>query len=78
GVPQPLSEADLHICRRVGPELVKRGLLFVGLDIIGDKLTEINVTSPTCAREIDTFGEIQVGEILMAALEEILVASKRS
>ena len=73
GVPQPLSEADLHICRRVGPELVKRGLLFVGLDIIGDKLTEINVTSPTCAREIDTFGEIQVGEILMAALEEILV-----
>ena len=57
---------------------MKRGLLFVGLDIIGDKLTEINVTSPTCAREIDTFGEIQVGEILMAALEEILVASKRS
>ncbi len=52
GVVQPISASDRAIAERVAPELVKRGLLFVGLDIIGDKLTEINVTSPTCLREI--------------------------
>jgi glutathione synthase len=78
GVPQLLSEDDLHICKRVGPELIKRGLIFVGLDVIGDKLTEINVTSPTCAREIDAFGKIKIGEILMAAVEEMLSKADRS
>jgi glutathione synthase len=52
GVVQPLSERDAWIAAQVGPELLRRGLLFVGLDVIGDYLTEINVTSPTCAREI--------------------------
>lgn len=53
GRPQPLTERDRWIAAQVGPELRRRGLLFVGLDVIGDYLTEINVTSPTCAREID-------------------------
>lgn len=52
GVAQPLSDSDWKIARAIGPELKKRGLIFVGLDVIGDKLTEINVTSPTCIREI--------------------------
>lgn len=53
GVPVALSDRDREIATTIGPELVKRGLLFVGLDVIGDYLTEINVTSPTCVREID-------------------------
>lgn len=53
GVPVPLSERDREIVARVAPTLKEKGLLFVGLDIIGDYLTEINVTSPTCARELD-------------------------
>lgn len=52
GVVQALSERDRWIAAEVGPELKRRGLLFVGLDVIGDYLTEINVTSPTCLREI--------------------------
>lgn len=48
-----MSERDRWICQQVGPTLVEKGLVFVGLDIIGDYLTEINVTSPTCAREIE-------------------------
>ena len=72
GVPQPLSENDLKICNRVSEELVQRGLLFVGLDIIGDRLTEINVTSPTCAREIDLNLDKSVGTIFMEALKSHL------
>jgi glutathione synthase len=53
GVVQPLSERDVWICSQVGPTLRERGLYFVGLDVIGDYLTEVNVTSPTCIREID-------------------------
>jgi glutathione synthase len=49
----PLSERDRWICAQVGPELRERGLDFVGLDVIGDYLTEINVTSPTGVRELD-------------------------
>lgn len=53
GEPRPLSESDWEIARRVGPTLKAKGLIFVGLDIIGDRLTEVNVTSPTCIREIE-------------------------
>ncbi len=53
GVAQPLTERDRWICDQVGPRLRELGLMFVGLDVIGDFLTEINVTSPTCVREID-------------------------
>lgn len=53
GVGVPLSERDRWICAQVAPSLKQKGLLFVGLDVIGDYLTEINVTSPTCVRELD-------------------------
>lgn len=53
GQGQPLSERDRWIAAQVGPELRRRGMLFVGLDVIGDYLTEVNVTSPTCVRELD-------------------------
>ncbi|HSW69217.1 MAG TPA: glutathione synthase [Gammaproteobacteria bacterium] len=53
GIAQPLSEHDRWICQQVGPVLREKGLFFTGLDVIGDYLTEINVTSPTCIREID-------------------------
>ncbi|HEY0974211.1 MAG TPA: glutathione synthase [Solimonas sp.] len=69
GVPQPLSDGDRRIAAAVGPELKRRGLLFVGLDVIGDRLTEINVTSPTCAREIDAAYGTDIGGALIDALE---------
>jgi glutathione synthase len=53
GEGRPLSDRDRWIAAQVGPELKRRGMLFVGLDVIGDWLTEVNVTSPTCARELD-------------------------
>ncbi len=70
GVVQELSERDLWIAGQVGPELKKRGLLLVGLDVIGDYLTEINVTSPTCLREIDAVTGERIGNILMQAIED--------
>jgi glutathione synthase len=71
GRPQPLSERDRWIAQQVGPELKRRGLLFVGLDVIGDYLTEINVTSPTCAREIDAAYGTDIGGRLMSAIERL-------
>ena len=68
GVAQPLSARDKEIAAIVGPELRRRGLLFVGLDVIGDYLTEINVTSPTCIREIDKAFDTQIAERLMAVI----------
>ncbi|QBF82588.1 glutathione synthase [Shewanella maritima] len=69
GLAQPLSESDWHIARTIGPELKKRGLIFVGLDVIGDKLTEINVTSPTCIREIEAAFDVDITGMLMDAIE---------
>ncbi|MCS6114418.1 glutathione synthase [Shewanella baltica] len=69
GVAQPLSDSDWAIARAIGPELKKRGLIFVGLDVIGDKLTEINVTSPTCIREIQAAFEVDITGMLMDAIE---------
>jgi len=63
-----LSERDRWICDRVAPELRARGLLFVGLDVIGDYLTEINVTSPTCIRELDKLYGLDIGGQLMDAI----------
>lgn len=70
GVVQELSERDLWIAGQVGPELKRRGLIFVGLDVIGDYLTEINVTSPTCVREIDAATGGKIGNLLMQVIEE--------
>jgi len=69
GVAQPLSESDWKIARAIGPELKKRGLIFVGLDVIGDKLTEINVTSPTCIKEIEAAFDVNITGMLMDAIE---------
>ncbi len=68
GEARPLSERDREIAALVGPELRRRGLLFVGLDVIGEHLTEINVTSPTCIREIDKAYDTRIGERLMEVI----------
>jgi len=69
GVAQPLTAADRRIAAAVGPVLAKRGLLLVGLDVIGDYLTEVNVTSPTCFREIQDQSGFDVSGTFIAALE---------
>ena len=68
GRAQPLSDRDRWIAEQVGPALRERGLLFVGLDVIGDYLTEINVTSPTCIREIDDACDLDIAGQLMACI----------
>ena len=69
GLVKPLSDRDLWIAEQVSPVLKEKGLIFVGLDVIGDYLTEINVTSPTCVREIDKLHNTAIGETLMEAIE---------
>jgi len=70
GVAQPLSESDWHIANSIGPTLKEKGLIFVGLDVIGDKVTEINVTSPTCIQEIDNAYGTNIAGKLMDAIEK--------
>ena len=61
---QPLTARDREIAEAIGPVLAKRGLLLIGLDVIGDWLTEVNVTSPTCMRELDAqFGLNIAGDL---------------
>ena len=76
GIVQPLSDRDRWIAEKVGPTLREKGLLFVGLDIIGDYLTEINVTSPTCMREIDRAKNTQIAEQLIACIEREVSESR--
>lgn len=66
-----LTSRDLEICYRIGPELRRRGLLFVGIDIIGDYLTEINVTSPTGIREIQRLSNVDIASLTWDAIERI-------
>ena len=74
GEGRELSERDRWICQQVGPILREKGLYFVGLDVIGDYLTEINVTSPTCIRELDEIYGINIAgqmfDCLLEALDE--------
>jgi glutathione synthase len=72
GEGRPLTERDRWIATQVGPELRARGILFAGLDVIGEYLTEINVTSPTCVRELDAAFGLDIAGSLMDALEERL------
>jgi glutathione synthase len=72
GVTQPLSERDREIARGIGPTLAARGLLFVGIDVIGDCLTEINVTSPTGFQEIAQQTGFDVARLFVDALEQAL------
>ena len=70
-VAKTLSERDLWICNEVGPTLVEKGLLLVGLDVIGDFLTEINVTSPTCFKEYKELCDIDVAKKFIDSVEEL-------
>ena len=72
GVGIELTERDRWICQQLAPTLREKGLIFVGLDVIGDYLTEINVTSPTCIRELDTQFGLNISGLLMDAVEEKL------
>ncbi|OBP14651.1 glutathione synthase [Rheinheimera sp. SA_1] len=72
GEARPLTDSDWAIARAVGPALKAKGLIFVGLDIIGDKLTEINVTSPTCIREIEAAFPISITGLLFDQIELLL------
>jgi glutathione synthase len=67
-----LTEQDWWIAKQVGPTLREKGLVFVGLDVIGDKLTEINVTSPTCAQELDQQFGLNIAGLLMDHIEGTL------
>ena len=72
GRPEPatLTKREREICEAMGPELKKRGFIFVGLDVIGDYVTEINVTSPTGIREVKRFGGADIAALLWDAIEE--------
>jgi glutathione synthase len=76
GTGVPLSERDRWICAQVGPVLREKGLLFVGLDVIGDYLTEINVTSPTCIRELDRQYGLHISAGLMDAIADRLTRQR--
>ena len=72
GVGQPLSAADRAICERVGPALRDAGVLFAGIDVIGDYLTEVNVTSPTGIRELDQQFELNIAGLMFDAIDKRL------
>ena len=65
-----LSQRDREICAAVGPVLREKGLMFTGIDVIGDYLTEINVTSPTCIRELDALYQLNIAQDLLLAIEK--------
>ena len=71
---RPLTERDYWIANQVGPELSQRGLSFVGIDVIGDYLTEINVTSPTCVQELDRLYDLNISARLFDFIETRLTA----
>jgi glutathione synthase len=76
GEGRELTARDRWICAHVGPALKARGLVFVGLDVIGDYLTEVNVTSPTCIRELDAIYGLDIGGDLMTAIDRRLQSRK--
>ncbi len=72
GEGRPLTTRDREIATAVGPELVRRGLFFVGIDVIGDYLTEVNVTCPTCIRELDSQFDLDIAATLLDSIESVL------
>ena len=76
GVGVPLCERDRWIVAQVAPELRRRGLRFVGLDVIGDYLTEINVTSPTCVRELDAQFGLNIAGQLFDVIEQHVIGKR--
>jgi glutathione synthase len=71
-----MTKREKHICETIGPELRRRGFLFVGIDVIGDYLTEINVTSPTGIREVKRFGGADVAALFWDKVEARLAARR--
>jgi glutathione synthase len=74
GIGRPLNERDRWLAGQIGPALATKGMLFVGLDVIGGFVTEINVTSPTGIRELDKQFDTRIGDLLIAAIERRLQA----
>ncbi len=74
----PLSARDKWICEQVGPALKQRGILFAGIDVIGDYLTEINITSPTCIRELDELYGLDIAGDLMNVIETQITARQHT
>jgi glutathione synthase len=72
GVGRPLNDRDRWLAGQIGPTLAAKGMIFVGLDVIGGFVTEINVTSPTGIRELDKQFDVNIGELLMQAIERRL------
>ena len=72
----PLTKRELEICERIGPELKRRGLVFVGIDVIGDRITEINVTSPTGLRAIKRLGGPDLAAAIWDAIEARVAAAR--
>jgi glutathione synthase len=70
GIGQDLADVDREICNRVGPVLRDAGVLFAGIDVIGDYLTEVNVTSPTGIRELDERFDLNISGLLFDAIEK--------
>ena len=79
GTPEPatLNARDEEICARLGPELKRRGLIFAGIDVIGDYLTEINVTSPTGIRQVAEFGGADIAAMIWDVVERKVKAERR-
>ena len=76
--PAKLSQRDREICRSIGPILKNKGQVFVGIDIIGDYLTEINVTSPTGIQELERFDKVNIAEMIWHAVEKKVGSSSLS
>lgn len=74
GVGRELTNRDRFICEQVGPELKRRGLYFVGIDVIGDYLTEVNVTCPTCIQELDKLFQLDIAGDYMNFIEQEILA----
>jgi glutathione synthase len=74
GVGRPLNERDRWLSGQIGPALAAKGMMFVGLDVIGGFVTEINVTSPTGIRELDKQFDLNIGDLLMAAIARRLAS----
>lgn len=72
GRPQPISDSDERLAKAIAPTLVENGLIFVGMDVIGDRITEINVTSPTCVQEIEAAYDVNITGKLFDAIERRL------
>ncbi|MDX2307984.1 MAG: glutathione synthase [Hyphomicrobium sp.] len=77
-MPTELTAREEEICRRLGPELKARGLIFTGIDVIGDYLTEINVTSPTGIRQVKQFGGADIAAMIWDAIEARVSANDRA